>query len=382
MQNKQTFDRRINKICRLLKKDNIKAAFIEDAEGSRTANLRYLSGMPSDSLLFIIPGDDPEKNRTVLIPWDSIMADKMAAADKIIPYSDFGRQIENAVAGIIEMENLPRDCRIEAPSNLTVHKFEKLKKSLPEYELFCREAGTYRYLADMRMVKDDEEIELIRKGSMYTNRLLEELELGIRKGELTSEIDVALFLERRSRTLGCEGMGFETIAAGPGRSWGIHAFPLFTANPFATKGFSISDFGVNFKGYVTDVTVSFIKGPFSRVQTQMIELVEKAYNSAAELLAPGVSSSAVAEKVTEIFKSANWTMPHSLGHGFGIDVHEAPYLRNGSENSIKLKPGMVFTLEPGLYHEKWGGIRWENDFLITRGGSECLTKSRIIRLPD
>jgi Xaa-Pro aminopeptidase len=75
-------------------------------------------------------------------------------------------------------------------------------------------------------------------------------------------------------------------------------------------------------------------------------------------------------------------MPHALGHGIGLDTHEAPLLRSQGENPDPvLLPGMVVTIEPGLYHPQHGGVRWENDVLITETSSRTLTKSRIVRIP-
>ncbi|MBI9101982.1 MAG: aminopeptidase P family protein [Spirochaetales bacterium] len=372
------YGRRIEKICRYLEKENIAAAVIEDKEGSRTANLRYLSGMPMDALLFIIPGKGAgREDKSILVPWDEILAGKIACADEIIGYTEFDRLFENAVSKLLEKEGIPAGSRVELPSALPHHSFVNFSGM----EYLCRKTGFESNLAALRMVKDEEELAIIREGSRLTNRLLDELEMAVKKGEIHTEIDIALFIERRSRTLGCEGTGFETIAAGPDRSWGIHAFPLYTAGPFATKGMSLVDFGVNYKGYTTDITASFVKGPLSEKQEEMISLVEKAYTASSEMLAPGVTTMAVADKATDVFKKGGWVMPHALGHSYGLDVHEAPTLRNGKD-PVVLEAGMVVTIEPGLYHEAEGGVRWENDFLITETGSECLTNSKIFHLID
>ncbi len=74
-------------------------------------------------------------------------------------------------------------------------------------------------------------------------------------------------------------------------------------------------------------------------------------------------------------------MPHSLGHGIGLDTHEAPLLRSlGEPGDPALLPGMVFTIEPGLYHPSHGGVRWENDVLMTEKGARILTRAKILRI--
>jgi Xaa-Pro dipeptidase len=93
----------------------------------------------------------------------------------------------------------------------------------------------------------------------------------------------------------------------------------------------------------------------------------------------------VGERVQEYFEGRGFHMPHSLGHGIGLDAHEAPLFRRagsmeGSENRRLLQPGMVFAMEPGLYDPDHGGVRLENDFLCTGKGVEILTSARILQM--
>jgi Xaa-Pro dipeptidase len=93
------------------------------------------------------------------------------------------------------------------------------------------------------------------------------------------------------------------------------------------------------------------------------------------------SPRAPAAAVDALFDRAGWKMPHALGHGIGLDVHEAPLVRNQDGNrEPELLPGMVFTIEPGLYHLAHGGVRWENDVLMTEAGAQVLTRAKIIRV--
>ncbi|MDR1893313.1 MAG: Xaa-Pro peptidase family protein [Spirochaetales bacterium] len=353
-------------------------AVIEDFEERRDSSLRYLTGMPQDAILFLFPG--PGEGRTVLIPWDEILAEKYAQVDEVIPYGRYERRFPQALKDQFVRAGLKAGSPVELPPGIPIWRMKALREALPEAEFSCRAAGLSDKISRLRMIKDKTELEIIRQGAVFTNRLIIELEMEIRKGNLRTEMDAALFLERRSRTLGCDGLGFPTLAAGPGRSWGIHAFPPYTAGEFGGNGFSLIDFGVSYRGYITDVTVSLVKGRLSKAQEEMLTLVEGAYTQCAEMFKPGGSTQGIALRAAEIFSSRGWTMPHGLGHSFGIDCHEQPFLSVDKERDTELKPGMVMTLEPGLYHQEWGGLRWENDFLITKDGAECLTTSRIIRL--
>jgi hypothetical protein len=98
------------------------------------------------------------------------------------------------------------------------------------------------------------------------------------------------------------------------------------------------------------------------------------------ILKDGAKSRDVSLAADEVFNKARKSMPHALGHGIGLEAHEAPYLRSRPDNTALLQEGMVFTLEPGLYDPIQGGCRLENDILISSEGVEVLTNSHIIRL--
>jgi Xaa-Pro dipeptidase len=112
----------------------------------------------------------------------------------------------------------------------------------------------------------------------------------------------------------------------------------------------------------------------------MLSLTEKAYDRSLSLIKAGAKSRDVSQAADDVFRRARKSMPHALGHGIGLEAHEAPYLRSRPDNIALLQEGMIFTLEPGLYDPIQGGCRLENDILITASGVEVLTNGRIIRL--
>jgi Xaa-Pro aminopeptidase len=127
--------------------------------------------------------------------------------------------------------------------------------------------------------------------------------------------------------------------------------------------------------------MTILRGKPTAKQREMVRLVEEAYGLAVSMLSPGVECGAVARAVDAFFAEHGWAMPHSLGHGIGLDVHEGPYLRSVSAEPTILEEGMVFTVEPGLYDPEAGGVRWENDFTIRGGEAVPLTRSRIRSIP-
>jgi len=159
----------------------------------------------------------------------------------------------------------------------------------------------------------------------------------------------------------------------------LHSFPAYTVFPFGTQGLSILDFGVKYMGYTTDVTLTVAAKP-TKAQERLVTLVEKAYKLALGMVQNGAAAVEIAAAVDALFAKSGRAMPHALGHGIGLDTHEAPTLRNRGDNSWILRPGMMITLEPGLYDPRLGGCRLENDVLVTEQGAEVLTASHIIRL--
>ena len=375
-----TIEGRVARVAERLSADGISAALFEDAEGRRDQAIRYLSGHPSDALL-VVAAD----GRSVLVPWDLNLARSFAAsgslfAGEIVGYSDFARLPLRALSELLRRLGCPTGSKIELPSGFAYPRYVDFVEGLPAYDLVCRSEGIDAFVLGLRAIKDSGEIAICRKAAAITDSLIDAIEAGVRSGSVATELDAALLVDRSCREAGCEGPGFETLAAGPSRSWGIHAFPSYGAGPFATEGLSILDFGVRLEGYTTDVTMSFARGPLGSEAQRMIDLVERAHAEAISMLAPGRPCRDVALRVDEIFSESGLVMPHGLGHGIGLDAHESPGIRSREDCVDVLAPGQIVTIEPGLYHPELGGVRLEDDALITETGYEVLTKSRIVRL--
>jgi len=348
---------------------------IEDSERSRDPAVRWLSGHPHDALLFLTAD-----RRCVLAPWDLNLAMRYAEADAFLPYADLDYRPEKALRAVTSFCKMPKGGRIEIPAATSYPTFLRYVEELSDYDVMCREGGIWEEIEQSRAVKDEAEITLYRTISAYTNELIDRLEANVRSGELKTEADIALFIEAQSRAMGCEGTGFPTIAAGPSRSFGIHAFPSYTAGAFGGDGLSILDFGITCTGYTSDVTLTFTRGELSKAQEKMLSLVEKAHKLALSMVKSDVPAKSIGAAVEAFFARSKKKMPHGLGHGIGLDVHEPPSLRNRTDNNWVLEPGMIITIEPGLYDPVHGGCRLENDILVTETGAEQLTSARIIRL--
>jgi Xaa-Pro dipeptidase len=294
-------------------------------------------------------------------------------------YSEFDNLPRKAIMGAVEILGVPFGSKIEIPSVTPYPVFLGYVGDLPDFDILCRERSAATEARKYRAVKDQEEIKVYRKAARITNELIDLLEKNVRSGKIKTEADAALLIEIEARRQGCEGTGFETLAAGPDRSFAIHAFPAWTCSPFAGPGLSILDFGVKLGSYSTDVTLTFVREPGPR-QEKLVSLVEKAYKLALSMAHNGTPAKDIAAAVDAFFARSKKHMPHGLGHGVGLEAHEYPMIRNRGDNEWVLEPGMIFTIEPGLYEPLYGGCRLENDILMTETGPEVLTESRIVRL--
>jgi Xaa-Pro dipeptidase len=368
------YQSRRQKIYDTMAREGVALLVIEDGEGRRDPALRWLSGHPQDALLYL-----SVDKKSLLVPWDANMALLYGNADTVIPYGEFERRPVAAALGAAEKLKIPPGSKIEIPPVTPYPLFLEYVGSLGGYDIICRDSGIHGEIEKLRAVKDDEEILMYYKTADITNEIIDLLEKHVRSGRIRTESDAALFIEAAARKRGCDGTGFTTLAAGPERSFGIHAFPPYTAGPFGGKGLSILDFGIKYAGYTTDVTLTFVRDP-SAAQEKLTGLIEKAYKLALSLVTVGAGAREIAKAVDAFFGKSKKAMPHGLGHGIGLEEHESPAISSRSGNQWVLGPGMVFTLEPGLYDPIHGGCRLENDILLTGAGAEVLTKAKIVRL--
>jgi Xaa-Pro dipeptidase len=366
------------RVASWLRDRDIDAAVLADFEGLRNASLRYLTGHPSDGLLLLSCTAE-----ALLVAWDLPLARRRAQVEELLPYGQFDRSLYGTLKELMSERGIRR---AELSGAFPFPLVQELSQALPRTELLCRREGIDEELARMRSVKDAGELQELRQACSLTNAFIDEIEaLLVERGE-QSETGLALHLEAQALARGAEGMSFQTLAAGPERSYAIHAFPPYTAGRFGTPGLSILDFGVCWAGYRSDVTLTVLHGPLDRRQGEMSEAVAEAYELALSLVKPGADPERIGVRVDRFLADRGYPMPHGLGHGIGLEAHEAPMLRPPRSSSpapgrvSALQPGMVVTIEPGAYHPEAGGVRLENDLLVTEQGAEPLTRARFLRL--
>lgn len=220
-----------------------------------------------------------------------------------------------------------------------------------------------------RMVKDEEEIQRIRAAVMLGASLFQPALETIRAG--VTENEVAAEMEYAARRAGASGMSFPTIVASGPRSALAHG--RASEQPIPADGFVVCDFGVILAGYCSDMTRTVYTGRATDDAGAIYEAVREAQQAAVEAVRPGITTGEVDQAARKLLKKRNLAkfFTHSTGHGVGLEIHEAPRVATGQQDV--LRPGMVITIEPGLYVPGKWGVRIEDMVLVTEHGCEVLT---------
>ncbi len=223
----------------------------------------------------------------------------------------------------------------------------------------------------LRLCKDPGEVRKLKMGARVNGDALREISASIRPGR--TESDVALDLETAMRRRGASGASFDTIVASGPRSALPHGI---ASSKKLKKGDLITiDFGAVMSGYHADTTRVFSLGGPSPRGEKIYKIVLEAQMTALEAVKPGVSCGDVDRAARDVISGYGYgeAFGHGTGHGVGLDIHEAPRLGPGVKE--ELRPGMVVTVEPGIYLPRWGGVRIEDMVLVTERGKEVLTRS-------
>ncbi|MGB8536440.1 MAG: aminopeptidase P family protein [Acidobacteriaceae bacterium] len=255
------------------------------------------------------------------------------------------------------------------PETTTVADLEHFRKALPPGK-----RGFFQPLADplvrnLRLIKDEDELRLMKQAARLGVDLFHELLPQIQSG--MQETALAAQLEHSARSRGAEGMSFETIVAGGRRSALPHG--RATSQRLPRKGFLTIDFGVILNGYCSDMTRTVFLGQPTRRERFTYDSVLEAQQAAVKAVKPGVSCGDVDEAARSVLRKAGLAeyFTHSTGHGVGLEIHESP--RIAADQSQFLLPGMVVTIEPGVYIAGHFGVRIEDMVVVTRNGGQVLT---------
>lgn len=253
---------------------------------------------------------------------------------------------------------------------MSVAQYNELKEELESQELTIELVDLKEVVESQRLVKDASEIEATRKALDVAERVfrkvVQQLEVGV------TERAVAWAMEKGMRDEGAEALSFPTIVAFGANSALPHAVPgdrtLEPGQPV------LFDWGARLDGYCSDTSRTVILGQPDDVFLKVHRTVLEAQNMAIEAIKAGVNSKDVDGIARNYIENAGYPekFGHGLGHGTGLAIHELPRLSPIKE--IRLEPGMLVTVEPGIYLPGWGGVRIENQVVVREDGAEVLNR--------
>jgi Xaa-Pro dipeptidase len=254
-------------------------------------------------------------------------------------------------------------------AELTHKAFEELRTLAPRGARFV---DVSEAVTRARIVKDAAEVDLIRKACDIASRSLEQVLPLIEAGR--TEREIAAELVYRMQRNGATGPSFRTIVASGPNS----AEPHYTAGPRKLRDgdFVVIDYGALYRMYRSDITRTVVVGRASREQRRMYAVVARAQRASIKTMKPGVAAKTVDRAARSVIDATKYKgrFIHSTGHGLGLAVHDGGRL--GPDSGMRLRTGMVLTNEPGVYVPGFGGVRIEDDVLVTKDGPKVLSSVR------
>lgn len=253
---------------------------------------------------------------------------------------------------------------VEAAS-MSLHLRDSILKEIPGMELIPASG----LVEELRLIKDKEEIERTRAAVRQAESGFAVIRAALRGCQ--TEKQIANELEYQMRLFGAKGCAFPSIVAVGARAALPHA--TLSDRQVGSADLLLIDWGASESLYRSDLTRVLVTGRLSPKLEKIYRIVLEAQVSAIDAIHPGMTCEDVDRVARDIIDKAGYGkyFGHGLGHGLGLHVHEGPRLAKGVKTL--LQPGMIVTVEPGIYLPDWGGVRIEDDVLVTRDGCEVLT---------
>ncbi|RAL26581.1 M24 family metallopeptidase [Thermoflavimicrobium daqui] len=350
-------EKRLKKLRNQMNKDGIEAILI-----TRPPNRRYISGFTGSAGTVLVTQTE------MFLFVDTrytVQAKSQAPNFKTIEYKRHPDRIPTIAK---ECNHLGvTEVAFEAEA-VSFAEYQALQKGLAGLQL----KPVNQYVDKLRMIKDESEIATIRQAVAIVDRAFAQILKEIKPG--MTEVQVATRLEFLMREYGATSSSFDMIIASGKRSALPHGV---ASDKVIEKGDLITlDFGALYQGYISDMTRTIMIGKPSEKQKQIYDIVLEAEMRGIQSIRPGISGVEVDAASRDYITACGYGnyFGHGLGHGIGLEVHEGPTLSTQSEDV--LAPGMVVTVEPGIYIPELGGVRIEDDVLVTESGYEVLTQSK------
>lgn len=333
-------------------------AFIAvNLEGSDPVSLRYLTGFTGEGALML------SSDHTILLTDSRYTEQASGEASNIV--IEEGRAW--SVKGLFEALTKRNLTSVTfASARASVYWLEELRK-LGDLELESQRDP----IAQLRRVKSDEELKHLQSAAAIADNALTQLLPRIKVG--MNEAEIALELEMLVRRSEAEGSAFDINVSTGANTALNHYSPFHAPCRLAPGDLLLFDFGATVHGYRSDMTRTFVVGEASDKAQKIYDTVLKANCLAIDAVHAGMTGIAVDAVARDFISEAGFgkNFGHGLGHGIGLEIHEAPGLSPLSKDT--LATGMVATIEPGIYFAGFGGVRIEDDIVITDTGCEVIT---------
>ncbi|MFA6119493.1 MAG: aminopeptidase P family protein [Parachlamydiales bacterium] len=256
---------------------------------------------------------------------------------------------------------------------VTYHNYERLKVFFEKIKCInvsdIQITALYNPLRDFRVIKDSDEIFIMKKSAELTWRGFEHISLILKEG--ITEMEVAFEFENFVKKHGADSLAFNPIICFGKNSAKPHHVP--SNNKLSLNDIVLIDIGVSVQNYKSDMTRVLFFGKPDPVLDKMYSITKRAQAAALSLCRPGSKLKDLDLAARKVLQEENYEKEflHSLGHGVGLEIHEFPRIRFDNEDKdVYLKAGMIITIEPGIYVQDLGGVRYEDTILITNDGYE------------
>ena len=355
------FSRRVDALTEMMREEGLDLALLFDRD-----NIRYFTGFRLNHAVSSMLAVSPTEGATYIVAkLDLNRAKRDCWIERIIPFPEDTPNYLDVLHSLIT-------------SPIRSIGTEKDTITLAQADYLEKIAGDNRELVDvrpltarLRVIKAPQEIENLRRAADIASHAMEQVQGAIRPGMREAELSAwATYLMEQD---GAEGTSFEPFFMSGENAWlpqRISSLKVLREGELA-----LLDMGAIYNGYCSDTTRTFAIGDVSARQREIFHVAREAQKAAIDFVRPGVVASNVDAVARTIIKDAGYGkfFPHLTGHGVGLSTHEAPIIDRGVD--MILKPGMVLTVEPGIYVPGVGAARVEDMVVVTDSGCEVLTSA-------
>lgn len=348
------FVQRRDRLRKLMKEQEADGFLVTDF-----TNVSYLTGFTGDDSFLLL------KDKKELLITDKRYTEQLETEcpDLELVVREPGETMAVKLAELLQSTKV-KNLAVEA-DNFTLAQLNDLLEKLSTAAV----VGTKGLVLQLREIKDKDEVDLIREAIRVAERAFGVVQASLRN-DLT-EKQIGDEIDRQIRLFGGTGCSFTPIVGVGPRSALPHGRPGPTK--LGESSFVLIDWGARANGYISDLTRVLVTNKTPAKLLKMYEVCLAANQAGIAAIKPGAIMQEVDAAARKVIEKAGFgkQFGHSLGHGIGMQVHEQPRLAIGQERP--LKAGMVVTVEPGIYIPGFGGVRVEDDVLVTKNGHEVLT---------